>query len=140
MDIFYFTINMHHLPFFFISSVIIIFISFFLSFSSLILNLLFLITFSSDVRFTICLFLWLTHNTDFRKTVPVCQILHFVLHIFLRIMLGSMKESLYFLWLDYTFIGALKPVMRSVFLILLLYSIIFSIFLVLIDLHVIKFK
>ena len=115
MNIFHFNINMYHLSFLFISSVTTIFIYFFLSFSSLILNLLFSITFSFDVRFTIRLFLWLTHSTDFRKTASDNQILHFVLHIFLRTMSGSMKESLYFLWLDYTFIGALKPVMWSVF-------------------------
>ena len=130
MDIFHFNISMHLLPFFFTSSASSFFLHFFLSFSHflpLILNLLFLITSSSDVRFIIRLFLWLTHSTDFRKTISVSQILHFVLHIFLRTMSGSMKESLYFLWLDYTFIGALKPMMRSVFLILLLYYTIFSI-------------
>ena len=115
MDIFYFNINMHLLAFFFISSFIIIFISFFPSFSSLILNLLFLITSSSDVRFIIRMFLWLTHSIDFRETVAVSWILYFVLHIFLRIMLGLIKKSLCFLLLDYTSIGALKPVMRLVF-------------------------
>ena len=142
MDIFHFNISMHFLPFFFTSSSSSFSFSSlsFFHFLSLIFNLLFLITSSSDVHFLIRLFLLLTHSTDFRKTASDNQILHFVLHIFLRTMSGSMKESLYFLWLDYTFIGALKPVLRSVFLILLLYSGIFSIYWVLIDLHAIKFK
>ena len=94
----------HHFPHFF---------SFFIS--SLNFNFFYLITYSSDVRFTVRQFLWLTHSVDFREIVPDSRIHHFVLHIFLRTMSGSMKESLYFLWFDFTFIGVLKPVIRSVF-------------------------
>ena len=129
MDIFHFNINIHLLPFFFISSVTTIFISFLFFIFFFDLESFFSITYSFDVWFTIHLFLWLTHSTDFREIVPVSRILHFALHIFLKTILGSMKESLHFLWLDYTSIEALKPVMRSVFLIPLLYSAIFSILL-----------
>ena len=94
----------HHFPHFF---------SFFIS--SLNFNFLFLITSSSDVRFTVRQFLWLTHSVDFKETIPDSRIHHFVLHIFLRTISGSMKENLCFLCLDYISIGALKLEMRSVF-------------------------
>ena len=141
MDICHFNISMHFLPFFSLHRHHYFHfpLSFF-HFLPLIFNFLFLITSSSDVRFLICLFLWLTHNTNVRETALDNQILHFLLHIFLSIMLGSMKESLYFLWLDYSFIRALKPVMRSVFWFLYFILQFFSIYLGLIYLHVIKFK
>ena len=115
MDIFHFNISITFLPFSFHFFEHIIFISFFSFISSSIFNFLFLISSLSYVRFSIRQFLWLTHSVDFREIVPDNRIHFFVLHIFLKTMLGSMKESLYFLWLDYTSIEALKPVMRSVF-------------------------
>ena len=139
MDIFHFNIKIIF-SFPFIFSRPSPFICSFLSFSSQIFNFLSLITFSSDVRFSIRLFLWLTHSMNFREVVPASQIPHSVLRIFLRTMLGSMKENLYFLCPDYTFTGALKLEMRSVFLIFLFYSTIFNIYLGLINLHTIKFK
>ena len=112
----------------------------FFHFLPLIFNLLFLITSSSDVWFLIRLFLWLTHSTDFRETALDNQILHFLLHIFHRIMWDSMRENWYFPWLICTFIGALKPVMRSVFL-FFCFILQFSVsHLGLIYLHAIKFK
>ena len=128
MDIFHFNISITFLPFsfHFFEHIIFLFL-FFLSFSSSIFNFLLLITSSSDVRFLIRQILWLTHNLYFRETVPDNWIHFFVLHIFLRTILGSMKGNLYFLYLDYPSTGALKLEMRSIFLISLLYSVIFSI-------------
>ena len=106
MDIFYYNINMHFL----------IFPSFpdlstssfpFSSFSLWFLNFLFLITSSSNVWFLIRLILWRTHSTD-------NQIHYFLLHIFHRIMWGSMRENWYFPWPVCTFIGALRSAMRLV--------------------------
>ena len=107
---------------------------------SLIFNFLFLITSLSDVRFLIRLILWITHSTNFMETTPDNQIHYFLLHIFLRILLGLMKESLYFLWHDYIFTGVLRLVMRLVFWFLWFYSAIFHICLGLIYLHAIKSK
>ena len=140
MDIFHFNIKiLFSFSFHFLSrpSLSISFISFIFS---QIFNFLSLITSSSDVRFSIRQILWLTHNIYFRETVPDSQICHCVLHFFLRTILGSMKENQCFLCPDYTSTGALKLEMRSVFLISLFYSAIFSIYLGLIDLHAIKFK
>ena len=106
----------------------------------LIFNLLFLITSLSDVQFLIRLILWCTHSIDFMETVPNNQILLLLLHIFNRTMLGSIKDSLYFLWLDYTFTGVLKLVMRLVFWFICFYSTNFHYCLGLIYLHVIKSK
>ena len=86
------------------------------------LNLLFLITSSSNVRFLIRPIPWCTHSSDFLGIALDNQIHHSLLYIFHRIMWGSMRESLHLLWLDYTFIGVLRPVMRLVFWFLCFYS------------------
>ena len=138
MDICHFNINSFFFPSSFHRQSILasfLFLCFYFLF-----NFLFLIISLSDVRFSICQFLWLTDSVHFREIVPDSQIHFLVLHIFLRTMLGSMKENQCFLCLDYIFTGALKLEMRSVFLIFLFYSAIFSIYLGLIDLHAIKFK
>ena len=73
----------------------------------------------SNVRFSICQILWLTHSMYFRETVPDSQICHCVLHFFLRTILGSMKGNQCFLCPDYVSTGALRSVF---FLISLFYS------------------
>ena len=116
----------HALPFaisrFIIISSFAFLLHFFFFLFSLISIFLFLITSSSDVRFLIRLIQWHTHSTDFMEIVLDNQILLLLLHIFHRTMLSSMRENLYFLWLDYTFIGTLKPVMRLVFWFICFYS------------------
>ena len=86
----------------------------FSSFSLWFLNFLFLITSSSDVWFLIRLILWRTHSIDFLEIALDNQIRYFLLHIFHRIMWGSMRENWYFPWPVCTFIGALRPAMRLV--------------------------
>ena len=122
MDICHF--NIFFISFFFSrssSSFFLLFFSFLFIFSWFLI-FLFLITSSFDVRFLICLILWLTHSIDYVEVVPDNQIYLFFLHIFLRIMLDSMRENLYFHWPVCTSTGALRMVMRSVFLLFHFYS------------------
>ena len=112
----------------------------FLSFSLISKIFLFLISSSFDVWFLNRLILWCTHSVDILELVPVNQIHHLLLHIFHRIIWVSMKVNSFFLWPVYNFIGALRLVTRSVFLIFLIYSAIFSIYLELITLPAIKSK
>ena len=105
---------MNFLHFHFHFPIITIIISIFFITSLWFLNFLFFITSSSDVWFLIRLILWCTHNIDFLGIVPDNQIRHSLLHIFHRIMWGSMRENLYFPWPVFTFIGALRPSIRLV--------------------------
>ena len=95
---------------------------------------------SFDIRFLNRLIPWCTHSMDFLELVPVNQIHHLLLHIFHRLIWVLMKVISYFLWPVCIYTGALRLVMRSVFLISLIYSVIFSIYLELIIIHIIKSK
>ena len=103
-------------------------------------DFVFLISSSFDVRFLNHLILWCTHSVDILELVPVNQIHHLLLHIFHRIIWVSMKVNLFFLWPVCNFTGAPRLVTRSVFLISLIYSATFSIYLELITLYAIKSK